>query len=71
MECWSNGLKAQHSNVPVLQHERLGFELNEGLDKDAVLVNEFGSSKDSVFRWFRCAKDEKSSIGRTMGSALG
>jgi thiamine pyrophosphate-dependent acetolactate synthase large subunit-like protein len=62
--------KRTWDNAPI-SWGRLGFELNEGLDKDAVLVNEFGSSKDSVFRWFRCAKDEKSSIGRTMGSALG
>ncbi|HEX2928222.1 MAG TPA: thiamine pyrophosphate-binding protein [Candidatus Binatia bacterium] len=57
-------------NSPI-SWERMGYELNEGLDKDAVLVNEFGSSKDSVFRWFRCGSGEKSSIGRTMGSALG
>ena len=57
-------------NAPI-SWGRLGYELNEGLDKEAVLVNEFGSSKDSVFRWFRCGSGEKSSIGRTMGSALG
>jgi thiamine pyrophosphate-dependent acetolactate synthase large subunit-like protein len=57
-------------NAPI-SWARLGFELNDGLDKDAVLVNEFGSSKDSVFNWFRCGNGEKSSIGRTMGSALG
>ena len=50
---------------------RVAYELNEGLDKDAVLVNEFGSAKDAAYSAFRFGDGEKSAMGRTMGSALG
>jgi benzoylformate decarboxylase len=50
---------------------RVAFELNEALDKDAVLVDEFGSAKESVYNWFRLGPGEKSQMGRTVGSALG
>jgi benzoylformate decarboxylase len=50
---------------------RVGYELNEALDKDAVIVNEFGTAKDSIYSWFRFGDGEKATMGRTVGSALG
>lgn len=50
--------------------QRLVVELNEQLDKDAVIVEELGT-EGKVLNFFDFADDAKIKIGRTEGRALG
>jgi thiamine pyrophosphate-dependent acetolactate synthase large subunit-like protein len=49
--------------------ERLGGELNQRLEKDAIIVQEL--TYDTWMRQFSFGPGEKSKIGKTTGSALG
>ena len=50
--------------------QRLMFELNDLLDRDAVIVEELGT-ENKVLNYFPFAEDAKLKIGRTEGRALG
>lgn len=54
-----------------LTWERVAFELDQVLEKDAIIVPELGSAEDSALSWFNFVEGQKSRIGRTTGSALG
>ena len=54
-----------------LSLERLGFELEKALDKDAVIVPEIGTQNYKLFRHLSLGGQNKKRIGRTKGSALG
>ena len=54
-----------------LTFECVGFEVNAALDRDAYIVEEFGTQGPKALRWINFAKDEKKKIGRTIGYALG
>jgi benzoylformate decarboxylase len=58
-------------NHSPLTWQRVGFELNEVLDRDAVIVEEFGTNGPKVLGWFQFGGEEKTRIGRTTGSCLG
>jgi thiamine pyrophosphate-dependent acetolactate synthase large subunit-like protein len=57
-------------HVP-LTWECLSFEINAALDRDAYVVEEFGTEGPKSLQWFPFAKGEKTKIGRTTGYALG
>ena len=59
--------RASGSPVP---WQRLVIELNDQLDKDAVIVEELGT-EGKVLNFFDFADDAKVKIGRTEGRALG
>ena len=63
-------LRASFDDVP-LSWERVGYELERVLDRNAVLVPEIGSHKGIVFNQLRCGGEDKARIGRTTGQALG
>jgi len=55
-----------------LSWERVGYELDQALDKDAVIVTELGPAEGSrLLRQITFGKGNKLRIGRTTGSALG
>jgi len=54
-----------------LTWECLSFEINEALDRDAYIVEEFGTEGPKALRWFPFAEGEKTKIGRTTGYSLG
>jgi len=62
--------KARWDQVP-LTWERLSFEINAALDKDAYIVPEFGSQGPKSLPWFSFGEGEKRRIGRATGYALG
>jgi thiamine pyrophosphate-dependent acetolactate synthase large subunit-like protein len=51
--------------------ERVGYELEQALDKNAVIVPELGSQYYKVLRQLNFGPGNKRKIGRTAGSALG
>ncbi len=57
------------SGAPV-PWQRLMVELNDQLDRDAVIVEEVGTEA-KILNFFSFAEDEKLKIGRTHGRALG
>lgn len=57
-------------HVP-LTWECLSFEINAALDRDAYVVEEFGTEGPKSLPWFPFAEGEKTKIGRTTGYALG
>lgn len=63
-------LRARFDDSP-LAWERVGYELEKALDKNAVLVPEIGSQSPKVLSALSQGKEEKWRIGRTVGSALG
>ena len=63
-------LRARFDDSP-LAWERVGYELEKALDKNAVIVPEIGSQNLKVLGALRQGKEEKMRIGRTTGSALG
>jgi thiamine pyrophosphate-dependent acetolactate synthase large subunit-like protein len=57
-------------HVP-LTWECLAYEINAALDKDAYVVDEFGTEGPKALPWFPFAEGQKTKIGRTTGYALG
>lgn len=64
------GVRARFDMSP-LSWERVGYELEKALDKDAVIVPELGSQYYKVLRQLTFGGPNKTKIGRTTGSALG
>jgi thiamine pyrophosphate-dependent acetolactate synthase large subunit-like protein len=54
-----------------LSWERVGYELEKALDKDAVIVPEVGTQSPKLLGQLRFGPENKLRIGRTTGSALG
>ena len=63
-------LRARFEDTP-LTWERVGYELEKALDKDAVIVPEVGTEHDKIFRQLTLGGPNKQKIGRTKGDALG
>ena len=63
-------LRAHFDNSPVTW-ERVGFELEKALDKDAVIVPELGTQDYKIYRQLKLGGANKQRIGRTKGDALG
>jgi len=63
-------LRAQFDSSPVTW-ERVGFELEKVLDKDAVIVPELGTQYYKIYRQLKLGGTNKQRIGRTKGDALG
>ena len=51
--------------------ERLGYELEQGLDRNAVLVPEIGSQDQKVYQHLTFGPNAKGRFGRTTGGQLG
>ena len=58
-------------NRSPLSWERVGFELDRLLDKNAVVVPELGTQAYKMLNQFTFGGENKSKYGRTIGSALG
>lgn len=54
-----------------LSWERVGYELEKALDKDAVIVPEVGTQSPKLLGQLTFGPENKLRIGRTTGSALG
>ena len=54
-----------------LSWERVGFELERALDKNAVIVPELGTQAYKLMRQLKIGGENKLKFGRTIGSALG
>jgi thiamine pyrophosphate-dependent acetolactate synthase large subunit-like protein len=54
-----------------LSWERVGYELEKALDKDAVIVPELGSEGPKLLNQLSCGGNNKMRIGRSLGQALG
>jgi thiamine pyrophosphate-dependent acetolactate synthase large subunit-like protein len=63
-------LRAHFNNSP-LSWERVGYELEKVLDKDAVIVPELGTQYSKVYNQLKLGGPNKQRIGRTKGDALG
>ena len=63
-------LRARFDSSP-LTWERVGYELEKVLDKDAVIVPEVGTQYYKVLRQLTLGGPNKQKIGRTVGQALG
>jgi len=63
-------LRAHFDSSPVTW-ERVGFELEKVLDKDAVIVPELGTQYNKIYRQLKLGGANKQRIGRTRGDALG
>ncbi len=63
-------LRARLADTP-LSWERVGYELEKALDKDAVIVPEVGTEQDKILRQLTLGGTNKQKIGRTKGQALG
>jgi thiamine pyrophosphate-dependent acetolactate synthase large subunit-like protein len=63
-------LRARFNDSP-LTWERVGYELEKALDKDAVIVPELGTEYYKLLRQLRLGGTNKQMIGRTTGDALG
>ena len=63
-------LRANFDASPVTW-ERIGFELEKVLDKDAVIVPELGTQYYKIYRQLKLGGANKQRIGRTKGDALG
>src|SRR5262249_51699774 len=60
-----------HFNSSPVSWERIGFELEKALDKDAVIVPELGTQYSKLYSQFKLGGSNKVKIGRTKGDALG
>jgi thiamine pyrophosphate-dependent acetolactate synthase large subunit-like protein len=69
-QSFETAARRRFNNTP-MTWQRVGFELNEVLDRDAVIVEEFGTNGPKVLNWFKFGGEEKTRIGRTTGSCLG
>jgi thiamine pyrophosphate-dependent acetolactate synthase large subunit-like protein len=68
----SRELALRHSfDSSPLSLERVGYELEKVLDKDAVIVPELGTQYYKLLRQLKLGGQNKQRIGRTKGSALG
>jgi benzoylformate decarboxylase len=63
-------LRANFDSSPVTW-ERVGFELEKALDKDAMIVPELGTQYYKIYRQLKLGGANKQRIGRTKGDALG
>ena len=63
-------LRAHFDSSPVTW-ERVGYELERVLDKDAVIVPELGTQYYKIYRQLKLGGSNKQRIGRTKGDALG
>ena len=63
-------LRAQFDSSPVTW-ERVGYELEKALDKDAVIVPELGTQYSKIYNQLKLGGPNKQRIGRTKGDALG
>ncbi len=63
-------LRARFDSSP-MTWERVGYELEKVLDKDAVIVPEVGTQYYKVLRQLTLGGPNKQKIGRTVGQALG
>ena len=63
-------LRAHFDNSPITW-ERVGYELEQALDKDAVIVPELGTQYYKIYRQLTLGGANKQRIGRTKGDALG
>lgn len=63
-------LRAHFDNSP-LTWERVGYELEKALDKDAVIVPELGTEYYKIYRQLKLGAQNKLRFGRTKGDALG
>ncbi|MBI4463350.1 MAG: thiamine pyrophosphate-binding protein [Acidobacteria bacterium] len=63
-------LRGRFDQTP-LSWERVGYELEQALDKDAVIVPEVGTQHKKLMGQLTFGKGNKQRIGRTTGSALG
>ena len=63
-------LRANFDNAPIAW-ERVGYELENALDANAVIVPEIGSQNAKLFNHMKLGEGAKRRIGRTTGSALG
>jgi thiamine pyrophosphate-dependent acetolactate synthase large subunit-like protein len=63
-------LRARFDSSP-LTWERVGYELEKVLDRDAVIVPEVGTQYYKVLRQLTLGGPNKQKIGRTVGQALG
>src|SRR5258705_10961119 len=63
-------LRAQFDSSPVTW-ERVGYELEKALDRDAVIVPELGTQYYKIYRQLKLGGANKQRIGRTKGDALG
>ena len=63
-------LRAHFDSSPVTW-ERVGYELEQALDKDAVIVPELGTQYSKVYNQLKLGGSNKQRIGRTKGDALG
>jgi thiamine pyrophosphate-dependent acetolactate synthase large subunit-like protein len=54
-----------------LSWERVGFELERALDRNAVIVPELGTQAYKLLRQLKIGGENKLKFGRTIGSALG
>jgi thiamine pyrophosphate-dependent acetolactate synthase large subunit-like protein len=63
-------LRAHFDSSPVTW-ERVGFELEKVLDRDAVIVPELGTQYYKIYRQLKLGGANKQRIGRTKGDALG
>jgi benzoylformate decarboxylase len=69
-EAQQAALKGRFDQVPITW-ERLGYELEAALDKDAVVVPELGSQEFKLLAHMKYGPDNKLRIGRTAGGQLG
>jgi thiamine pyrophosphate-dependent acetolactate synthase large subunit-like protein len=63
-------LAAFRDNVPIA-FERVAYEANLALEKDAIINHEFGSAMPRTLPWFEFGRGSKELYGRTTGSGLG
>ena len=63
-------MRARFDSSP-LTWERVGYELEKVLDKDAVIVPELGTEYYKLLRQLKLGGANKQKIGRTKGDALG
>lgn len=63
-------LKAHFDRSPITW-ERVGYELEKNLDRDAVIVPELGTEYYKMYRQLKLGGENKLRFGRTKGDALG
>ena len=63
-------LRANFAKAP-LSWERVGYELEKALDKNAIVVPELGSEGPKLLSQLNCGGNNKLRIGRSLGQALG
>jgi thiamine pyrophosphate-dependent acetolactate synthase large subunit-like protein len=60
-----------HFDYSPLTWERVGYELEQALDQDAVIVPELGTEYYKIYRQLKLGPQSKLRFGRTKGDALG